>query len=252
MTTYNNVQAQTQASEPLTTSLVTALDRNLYALLEGDPTATGYAQLQELGIQDLAVTPAKLPDVVAPTSTSLGVFENAVPVSSVALVVDPRTSTTGTNQTFEQELTRGGTYTFFLNSSITRSSGDMIVKVSLVVDGVVEASNTYSSGNYYRDQATVTVNAGDLWYIKEERISGTGSVKSYSQCVSLVAKESSTDELYIDRGLWQIFTPTNTNYVQGFDPFTNWNDLSNYQSELGWYAYTSLTSTVPSSQNAIP
>jgi len=72
VTTYTNIQANTQASEPLTTTVVTALDRNLYALFEGDTTATPFAQLQEPAIQTAAINPAKFAPVTAPTSTSTG------------------------------------------------------------------------------------------------------------------------------------------------------------------------------------
>ena len=156
MTSYTNIQANTQASEPLTTTVVTALDRNLYALFEGDSTATPFAQLQEPAIQDLAVTEAKMADVIAPTSTSTGVFTNAIAVSTIQSNVVNRTSTTAVYQSVNQILPRAGSYTFYLYSRMTRSNGNMITKNSLVVNGVVEASTTYSSGSNYSDQVTLS------------------------------------------------------------------------------------------------
>ena len=243
MTTYTNIQANTQASEPLTTTVVTALDRNLYALLEGDPTATGFAQLQEAGIEDLAVTPSKIADVTAPTSTATGVFDNAVPVSTIHADVINRTSTTAIYQSADQTLSRDGSYTFFMASYMSRSSGNMIVRNSLVVNGSTVATTTYSSGNIYTDQATVNnLSAGDVWYIKNERISGTGTVNSDTSAVSLISEETSNDELYIDRGLWQQFGATTANYINTVNPFFDFRDFSNYiPSSVHWFSLSNLT-----------
>lgn len=245
MTTYTNIQANTQASEPLTTTVVTALDRNLYALLEGDPTATGFAQLQEPGIQDLAVTPSKIEPVTAPTSTATGVFDDAVPVSTIHADVISRTSTTAVYQNADQTIARDGSYTFFMASYITRSSGDMIVRNSLVVNGSTVATTTYSSGNVYTDQATVNnLSEGDVWYIKNERISGTGTVSSSTSAVALISEETSNDELYIDRGIWQQFAGLTANYICTVNPIFDFRDFSNYtQSSIHWFTLMNLTGT---------
>jgi hypothetical protein len=245
VTTYNNVQAQTQASEPLTTSLVTALDRNLYALLEGDPTATGFAQLQEPGIQDLAVTPSKIEPVTAPTSTATGVFDDAVPVSTIHAAVISRTSTTAVYQNADQTIARDGSYTFFMASYMTRSSGNMIVKNSLVVNGSAVATTIYSSGSVYTAQVTVNnLSVGDVWFIKNERVSGTGTVSSNTSAVCLISEETSNDELYIDRGLWQVFGTSTANYFNTVQPTFDFRDFSNYTgSSTHWFDLLSIVGT---------
>jgi hypothetical protein len=243
VTTYTNIQANTQASEPLTTTVVTALDRNLYALLEGDPTATPFAQLQEPAIKDLAVTAAKISDVIAPTSTATGVFTNAVPVSTIHARVINRTSTTAVYQNADQTLSRNGSYTFFMASYMTRSSGNIVVRNSLVVNGSVVATTTYSSGNIYTDQATVNnLSAGDVWYIKNERISGTGTISSYTSAVSLISEETSNDELYIDRGIWQQFGATTGNYINTVQSTFDFKDFTSVsQSNVQWFDLLSIS-----------
>lgn len=245
MTTYTNIQANTQASEPLTTTVVTALDRNLYALLEGDPTATGFAQLQEPGIQDLAVTPSKIAPVTAPTSTATGVFDDAVPVSTIHADVISRTSTTAVYQNADQTLARDGSYTFFMASYITRSSGDMIVRNRLMVNGSTVATIYYSSGNIYTAQATVNnLSEGDVWYIKNERISGTGTVSSKTSAVALISEETSNDELYIDRGLWQQFGTTTANFFNTVQPTFDFRDFTSVsQSTVHWFDLLSISGT---------
>ncbi|MDB4426020.1 hypothetical protein N9281_01040 [bacterium] len=253
MTSYTNIQANTQASEPLTTTVVTALDRNLYALFEGDSTATPFAQLQEPAIQDLAVTEAKMADVIAPTSTSTGVFTNAIAVSTIQSNVVNRTSTTAVYQSVNQILPRAGSYTFYLYSRMTRSNGNMITKNSLVVNGVVEASTTYSSGSNYSDQVTLTgLSSGDIWYIKNERISGTGEIDSTTSAVALIADTSSIDELYLDRGIYQRFGAYTDNWIAAVIPIWDWSNLSNLGAPQAWFSFGSLQGlTQPAADNKI-
>lgn len=245
MTTYTNIQANTQASEPLTTTVVTAIDRNLYALMEGDTSATNFAQLQEAGIQELAVTPAKILNVTAPTSTALGVFTDSVPVSTIHADVINRTSTSAVYQNADQTLARDGSYTFFMASYITRSSGNMIVRNSLVVNGSTVATTTFVSGSIYTAQATVNnLSAGDVWFIKNERISGTGTVRSNTSAVALISEETATDELYIDRGLWQQFGATTANYFNTVQPTCDFRDFSNFIGPgVQWFSIVTFSGT---------
>ena len=216
MTTYTNIQANTQASEPLTTTVVTALDRNLYALFEGDTTATPFAQLQEPAIQTAAINPAKFAPVTAPTSTSTGVFTNAAFYDALALRSDRTSSSTSTFETVSKTINRAGDYTFYCSSYFRQagSSNNYIVKTEFIVDGVIRFTHNFIDAVIQKNQVTLSLTGGELYLIKNYYISGsTGTserTEVWNQCLVMINQNSSMNDVELDRGLNNYFESNGT------------------------------------------
>lgn len=211
MTTYTNIQANTQSSEPLTTTVVTALDRNLYALFEGDSTATTYAQLQEPAIQTAAINPAKFAPVTAPTSTSTGVFTNATFYDALALRSDRTSSSTSTFVTVSKSINRAGDYTFYCSSYFRQAgtSNNYIVKTEFIVDGVIRFTHNFIDSVIQKNQVTLSLTGGEQYLIKNYYISGsTGTserTEVWNQCLVMINQNSSMNDVELDRGLNNYF-----------------------------------------------
>ena len=252
MTTYTNIQANTQASEPLTTTVVTALDRNLYALFEGDSTATPYAQLQEPAIEDLAVTPTKIAPTQAPTSgASTGTYTNAAPVTSTLLNLDPRTSTSATYTTLKQTITRAGSYTFFLHHYTNQLSGAMTVRTQLFVDGTAVITTTDSNNSSERKETTLTLLGGEEFYMVNTRIGGSGSI-DVGACLAVLIKDTTTtDDIYPMGGICEDYRDgaSQVNYFQPINMLVDWNNLV-YSDRLAWFKPSEI-STIFDADNII-
>lgn len=209
MTAYTNIQANTQASEPLTTTVVTALDRNLYALLEGDLTASGFAQLQEPAIQTAAINMAKIAPVTAPSSSGNGIYTNAAYYDALGLVATRNSNSFATHTTETKSINRAGTYTFFFSSAF-RDYGNntYITKTELTVDGVVRFTHTQTSATSvgFQDQISLAMTGGETYEIKNYHVSGTATglgvrVEVVTQCIVMMSANSCIDPIALDRGL---------------------------------------------------
>ena len=216
MTTYTNIQANTQASEPLTTTVVTALDRNLYALFEGDSTATPFAQLQEPAIQTAAINPVKFAPVTAPTSTSTGVFTNAAFHDALGLQSDRTSSSTSTFVTVSKSIKRAGDYTFYCSSFFRQfgTSNNYIVKTEFIVDGVIRFTHNFIQAAIQKDQVTLSLTGGEEYFIKNYYVSGSTGASArtevFNQCLVMINQNSSMNDVELDRGLNNYFESNGT------------------------------------------
>jgi hypothetical protein len=228
MTTYTNVQAQTQASEPLTTTLVTALDRNLYAAMEGDPTATGFVQLQEPGITTETVTPVKIPAITKPTSTATGFFTNAVAYDYLFTGGERLNSTNTVQTTKEKTIESAGTYTFVMRTTISLTSSQRI-KSELFIDGVLRITQQQTSTpQTLFDQYDITLSGGETYYVKTTKTSsGTGTCRYSVGVAALVANGSVVYNAGQVDGVFQHFLATNLEkfYLTAASTYI-WNDAS--------------------------
>tara|TARA_R110002153_G_scaffold46216_2_gene130383 strand:+ start:8139 stop:8942 length:804 start_codon:yes stop_codon:yes gene_type:complete len=242
MTTYTNIQANTQSSEPLTTTVVTALDRNLYALCEGDPSASVVAQLEEPAIKTNAVRPSKISPSASPTGVTLGVYTNAIPVSTIGMQMD-RTSTTDIYETSEQTISRSGGYVFWMRQARESISGNLSCKTELIVNGVIRSTISGSNTNINWTQKTLSVSAGAKWFIRNTYVSGSGTTRLGACAVCLMKDVHSTDEMYIDRGLYEIFglvsPPRIEHFIGIIDQEIDWNQIVYYPAPVekttGWF-----------------
>jgi len=73
MATFTDLSASTQAGDPVVSTLMSGLDRNQIAALEGDPTATVFIQAQKDSFTDEAVTNPKMGDQTASLSSATGI-----------------------------------------------------------------------------------------------------------------------------------------------------------------------------------
>lgn len=218
MTTYTNIQANTQASEPLTTTVVTALDRNLYALFEGDSTATPFAQLQEPAIQTAAINPVKFAPVTAPNSTATGIYTNAAFYDALGIVATRNSTSTATHTTETKYINRAGTYTFYFSSGFRDyGSNSYITKTELRVDGVVRFTHLQTSVESigFQDQVSLAMTGGEAYEIKNYYVSGsaTGSferVEVSSQCLVMISRNTCISPIALDRGLVSTFDRAGT------------------------------------------
>lgn len=191
MTTYTNIQAQTQASEPLTTTLVTALDRNLYAAMEGDPSATSFVQLQELGIADQVVTPLKIPAITKPVSTATGFFTNAVAYDYMFTASDRLNSMSTVQTSKEQTIESSGSYTFVMRLHITGSSSQRI-KSQLYINGVLRLTQQQTSTTQTLfNQYDISLLGGEKYYVKTTKTSSGTNVLRYSVGVAALVENGS-------------------------------------------------------------
>lgn len=245
MTTYTNVQAQTQASEPLTTTLVTALDRNLYAAMEGDPTATGFLQLQEPGITTATVSPVKIPVITKPTSTATGFFTNAVAYDYLFTGSDRLNSTNTVQTTKEQTIESAGTYTFVMRTDITLSSSQRI-KSELFIDGTLRLTQQQTSTNQTLfNQYDITLSGGETYYVKITKTSsGTDSLRYSVGVAALVANGSVVYNAGEVDGVFQHFLSSNLEkFYLAISSTSIWNDPS-YDWADGFNPHTPSTETI--------
>lgn len=218
MTTYTNIQANTQASEPLTTTVVTALDRNLYALFEGDSTATPFAQLQEPATQTAAINPAKFVPVTAPTSTATGIYTNATFYDALGLQATRNSSSTATHITETKYINRAGTYTFYFSSGFQDfGSNSIILKTELIVDGVVRFTHLQTSAASigFQDQVSLAMTGGEEYLIKNYHVSGSATgtnnrVELVTQCLVMISVNTCMDAIVLDRALVSTFNEAGT------------------------------------------
>tara|TARA_R100000951_G_scaffold23528_1_gene19711 strand:- start:396 stop:1151 length:756 start_codon:yes stop_codon:yes gene_type:complete len=228
MTTYTNIQAQTQASEPLTTTLVTALDRNLYAAMEGDPSATGFVQLQEPGITTATVSPVKIPAITKPTSTATGFFTNAVAYDYLWTGGDRLNSTNTVQTTKEQTIESAGTYTFVMRTSISQNSSQRI-KAQLYIDGVLKVTQQQTTTTQVRfNQFDITLSGGESYYVKiTKTTSGTNTLRYSVAVAALVSNGSVVYNAGEVDGVFQHFLSTNVEKFYLAKASTSiWNDAS--------------------------
>lgn len=192
MTTYTDIQANTQASEPLTTTVVTALDRNLFAAMEGDPTATPYIQLQESAISSEVVLPEKIPAITKPTSTSTGFFTNAVAYDYFFTSGDRFNSTPSVITTKEQTIESAGIYTFVMRTNISLNSSQRI-KTQLYIDGTLRITHQQTLTNQTLfDQYDITLTGGETYYVKTTKTSsGNAEMLRYSVGVAALVANGS-------------------------------------------------------------
>lgn len=73
MATFTDLSQSTQAGDPVVSTLMSGLDRNQIAALEGDPTATVLIQAQKDSFTDEAVTSSKMGDQTASLSSATGI-----------------------------------------------------------------------------------------------------------------------------------------------------------------------------------
>jgi hypothetical protein len=73
MATFTDLSASTQAGDPVVSTLMSGLDRNQIAALEGDSTATMFIQAQKNSFTDEAVTNPKMGDQTASLVSATGI-----------------------------------------------------------------------------------------------------------------------------------------------------------------------------------
>lgn len=170
MATFTDLAASTQAGDPVVSTLMSGLDRNQIAALEGDPTATVFIQAQKDSFTDEAVTNPKMGDQTASLSSETGIASVDLSGSWFGQTLG------GINYPFiPRRFNRAGQYRFRCRMKITNAAGRDIsnAKIKLYKNptdtssspgGTLLASSESVSGvsSWTEIDFVATVGKGDL------------------------------------------------------------------------------------------
>jgi hypothetical protein len=188
MTSFVDLAGATGADAPFTETVATALDRNLFAAMEGDSTAIAAgARFQTPALADGCVTPRKLSGGRS-TITSTAVFDYLRIQGSRRF--DSSTYDRLSPASYYQ---KAGTYRIKLTANLSGATGSESLQTALLINDVQVAITAATSGTTIQQlDAVYTIGTDSKIEIKSVQSSGSGSVTKYHSCSADVF----TDEIF--------------------------------------------------------
>lgn len=188
MTTFTDLSGSTGADAPFTETLVTALDRNLFAALEGDTTAIAAGvRFQTPALADGCVAPRKLSGGRATTSSTTEFDYLRIQGSRR---FDSSTYDRLSPASYYQ---KAGTYRIRLTANLSGATGSESLQTALLINDVQVAITAATSGTTIQQlDAVYTIATDSKIEIKSVRSAGSGSGTKYHSCTADVF----TDEIF--------------------------------------------------------
>lgn len=188
MTTFTDLSGATGADAPFTETVATALDRNLFAALEGDSTAIAAGvRFQTPALADGCVAPRKLSGGRSTTSSTT-VFDYLRIQGSRRF--DSSTYDRLSPASYYQ---KAGTYRIRLTANLSGATGSESLRCALLINDVQVAITAATSGTTIEQLSAVyTIATDSKIEIKSVRQAGSGTGTKYHSCTADVF----TDEIF--------------------------------------------------------
>ena len=186
MTSFVDLAGATGADAPFTETVATALDRNLFAAMEGDSTAIAAGvRLTNLAIADGGISGRALAGGFATTSsTQLFDFQK---------IKGSRTfNTSSSNRETEKSfIAKAGVYRIKLTATPIQSASGSSFQCRLLINGVLVAQTASTSGTTTQQlNAVYTIAANSEIQIQSYRVAGSsGSVLNHSCIMQIYTNE---------------------------------------------------------------
>jgi hypothetical protein len=176
MTTFTDLSGATGADAPFTETVATALDRNLFAALEGDSTAIS------AGARFL--TPAYADGAISPRTMKGSVAGSAVVFDYFEIQGNRTLNSSSTDQTTKSNyMVKTGSLAVELIAKPVSMVAGCSFKTQLLVDDVVVAETPAASGTTQQTwSGSITINAGSEYKIKSTYVGGSSGSNNNHQC----------------------------------------------------------------------
>ena len=176
MTSFVDLAGATGPDAPFTETVATALDRNLFAAMEGDATAIAAGvRFQTNALANGCVTPKKMKGCLAGSSVLFDYFE----IKGSRIL---NSSSTDQSTKSSYMVKSGSLYVELVSNPVSMITGCSF-KTQLLVDNVVVAETPAASGTTLQSwSGNITINAGSQYKIKSTYVAGTSGSNNNHQC----------------------------------------------------------------------
>ena len=178
MTSFVDLAGATGADAPFTETVATALDRNLFAAMEGDPTAIAAGvRFQTNALADGCVAPRKLSGGRS-TIASSQVFDY------LRIQGNRRFDSSSYDETgYESFIQKAGTYRIKLTADLSGATGAESLQCALLVNGSQVAITSATSGTAIQQlDAVYTLTTDSRVSIRSVRAAGSATSTKYHSC----------------------------------------------------------------------
>lgn len=176
MTSFVDLAGATGADAPFTETVATALDRNLFAAMEGDSTAIAAGvRFQTPALADGSISPRKMKGCSLGTLVLFDYFE----------IQGNRTlnSSTTDQTTKSNYMIKTGSLTVQLIAKPVSMVAGCSFKTQLVVDNVIVAETPAASGTTQQTfTGNITINESSEYKIKSAYVGGSSGSNNNHQC----------------------------------------------------------------------
>ena len=188
MTSFVDLAGATGADAPFTETVATALDRNLFAAMEGDSTAIAAGvRLTTTALADDCVAARKLSGGSATLSSST--------VFDYSRISGSRTFNSSTNDitTVGSFIQKSGTYRIKIVAQTLATSGSSSLSCGLYINNILVSQTANTSGIDTQElDAVYTISANSTVQIKSIRVAGSTATLVNQNCTMTIY----TDEIF--------------------------------------------------------